>query len=59
MNFSSYSSEYESVCLGWVGGVMFISTVKVPGGIRREGVSEGGEWWRERREGLGGGLYGN
>lgn len=32
---------------------MFISTVKMPGGISRGGVSE-----RESREG-GGGLYGN
>jgi len=45
MNFSSYSSK-ECVCVcvcvwGVEGGVMFISTVKMPGGISRGGVREG------------------
>lgn len=38
---TSHHTVAKSVCLGWGGGVMFISTVKMPEGTSRRGVSEG------------------
>lgn len=38
---TSHHTVARSVCLGRVGSVMFINTVKMPRGISRRGVSEG------------------